>query len=79
MFSSAVLVAGAVIALWFVVRVWELLGAIAGVETVVVSAVVVIGVAALYGLLPPLFGLMATSSSVIVIGAISYVLLRVLF
>lgn len=75
--SFTALVAGTVVALWFVVWVWRILGAIAGVETAAISIVVVVAVAWLYGVLPPLFGLMATSPGVVVAGVISYVLLRV--
>ncbi|SIS20875.1 hypothetical protein SAMN05421752_1303 [Natronorubrum thiooxidans] len=77
MLSFAALVIGTVVALWFVVWMWRILGAIAGVETAIISIVVIVSVAWIYGVLPPLFGLMATSPIVIVAGVISFILLRV--
>ncbi|GAA1337162.1 hypothetical protein GCM10009647_079870 [Streptomyces sanglieri] len=45
MVSYTALVVGVVVSLWFVMWVWRVLGAIAGVETAVISIVVVVLVA----------------------------------
>lgn len=79
MVSLGALIVGGAVALLFVVWTWRFLGAVAGGETLVVGIVVVVGVAALYGLLPPLFGFMTTGAGVVVAGLMSLILLKVLF
>lgn len=79
MISVGTLAIGGFIALLFVVWVWRILGLVAGVKTLAVGAVVVVPVALLYGLLPPLFGFMSIGAGVVVAGVISFVLLRLLF
>lgn len=77
--SVGALVVGAAIALGFVYSAWRILGTIAGAETLAVGIVVVVAVAGLYGLLPPLFGVMTTGVGIVVAGLMSVVLLRLLF